>query len=352
MDAATPGEKDAGGDDGGASRGRGWRRAGLAVVGLALAYAAFVVPIPIFFEYFPGPVRDVESLIHVTGAPTYTSQGHLYLTTVYIDTSVTLAQVVASLFRSDAAILLRQDVTGGQSIPQLLRQNRQMMASSKQQAEAAVLSELGLGHPTGDGVKVEATAPGSPAQDALKQGDVVIAVDGHKAGTTCAAGRLVQERAVGDTVALTVERDGARRTVQIKVGSNPDNPGVPYLGVFWQDVHYRFDPTVKATFATGRIAGPSAGLLFALALYDKLTPDDLTGGRKIAGTGTIQCDGAVGPIGGIQEKVSAAQSQGAEIFLAPRSEAKDAESVAQDIKVVPISTFKGAVDYLTSLSSS
>ncbi|MEA2508652.1 MAG: Lon-like protease [Actinomycetota bacterium] len=327
-----------------------WRRAAIAVMVVALIYASFVVNIPIFFEYLPGPVRDVESLIHVTGAPTYSSQGHLYLTTVYIDVSVTLANVVESLFRSDQTIVLRQQVTGGQSIPQLLHENRQMMDSSQKQAEAAVLPRLNLGHPTGDGAQIEATAPGSPSQDVLRKGDVVVAVDGHKVDTTCAAGRLVQARSVGDVIALTVERDGSRKQVSIKVASNPQDPRAPYLGVVWQDVHYRFHPQVHVSFATGRIVGPSAGLLLALSLYDKLTPGDLTGGRKIAGTGTIQCDGAVGPIGGIQQKVSAAQSQGAQIFLAPDSEAKDALAVAHDIKVVPISSFDGAVNYLENLN--
>jgi Lon-like protease len=323
----------------------------LTIIAAVLAWAAFVVPIPIFFEYLPGPVRDVESLIHVTGAPTYASQGHLYLTTVYVDISVTLAQVIGSLFRTDASIVLRQEVTGGGSISQLLRDNRQMMSSSKMQAEAVVLSQLGIGAPTGDGARVEATAPDAPARDVLEKGDVIVAVDGHKVGTTCEAGKLLQQHAVGDTVALTVHRGGSTKTVRLTTGDNPQAPGVPYLGVLWSDLHYRFQPGVHVVFRTGRIAGPSAGLMFALALYDKLTPDDLTGGRKIAGTGAIACDGAVGPIGGIQEKVSAAEQQGAQIFLAPRSEAGDAEGVANGIKIVPISTFDDAIRYLTGLDT-
>jgi PDZ domain-containing protein len=184
----------------------------------------------------------------------------------------------------------------------------------------------------------------------LKKDDVVVGVDGRPVATTCQAGRLIQAQKVGAQVTLDIERVGARQQVSIMTADNPDNPGVPYLGVLWTDVAYHFTPKVKVSFNTGRIAGPSAGLMFALALYDKLTPNDLTGGRKIAGTGAIQCDGAVGPIGGIQEKVSAAEAQGAEIFLAPRSEAQDAESVARDIKVVPISTLDGAIARLEDLS--
>ncbi|MDP9224799.1 MAG: PDZ domain-containing protein [Actinomycetota bacterium] len=320
------------------------------IIAVALLWAAFVVPIPIFFEYLPGPVRDVESLVHVTGAPTYGSQGHLYLTTVYVDINVTLAQVIGSLFRSDASIVLRQAVTGGASISKLLQDNRQMMSSSKMQAEALVLSQLGLGQPTGDGAEIQATTAGGPANNLLKQGDVVVAVDGHRVGTTCAAGKLLERHAVGDTVALTIRRSGGTKTVRLKTGDNPQDPGVPYLGVLWSNLHYRFQPKVHVAFKTGRIAGPSAGLMFALALYDKLTPNDLTGGRKIAGTGAIACDGAVGPIGGIQEKVAAAEKQGAQIFLAPRSEAPDAAQVASGMKIVPVMTFDGALRYLKGLS--
>jgi PDZ domain-containing protein len=327
-----------------------WRRVVLVLVAAAILYGSLVLPIPIFFEYLPGPVRDVESLLHVQGAPTYASEGHLYLTTVYVDTTVTLAQVVESLFHSDQTIVLRQQATGGQSIPQLVKQNRQMMSSSKTQAEVAVLSKLGLGAPTGTGARIQATAPGSPSDGLLKKDDVVVEVDGHPVASTCQAGQIIQAQGVGQQVTLTIEREGARQQVSIMTADNPDNPGVPYLGVLWSDVGYHFNPKVKVTFKTGRIAGPSAGLMFALALYDKLTPNDLTGGRKIAGTGAIQCDGAVGPIGGIQEKVSAARAQGAEVFLAPQSEAQDAESIARDIRVVPISTLDDAITRLEDLS--
>jgi PDZ domain-containing protein len=116
-----------------------------------------------------------------------------------------------------------------------------------------------------------------------------------------------------------------------------------------ESVNYRFDPGFKIEFETGEIAGPSAGLMFSLALYDRLTPDDLTAGRKIAGTGTIECDGGVGPIGGIEQKVAGAQARGAEIFLAPQANSASAQAVADDIEVVPISTFGDAITYLEGL---
>jgi PDZ domain-containing protein len=114
-------------------------------------------------------------------------------------------------------------------------------------------------------------------------------------------------------------------------------------------LHFKFDPGVKVDFKTGRIAGPSAGLMLSLALYDLLTPEDLTAGHEIAGTGTLECGGGVGPIGGIQQKVAGAKAQGAEIFLAPLANVDEARVVADGIEIVPIGTFRDAIEYLGTL---
>ncbi len=117
------------------------------------------------------------------------------------------------------------------------------------------------------------------------------------------------------------------------------------------DVNRKFDPGFDISFDTGKIGGPSGGLMMTLALYDQLTPDDLTGGRKVAGTGTIGCDGGVGPIGGIEQKIAGAEEAGAEIFLAPAGNAAAAERVAEDIEVVSVATFDDALRYLEGLPS-
>ena len=112
------------------------------------------------------------------------------------------------------------------------------------------------------------------------------------------------------------------------------------------DVNYRFDPGVSVDFSTDQVAGPSAGLMLTLGLYDRLTPADLTHGRTIAGTGTIDCGGRVEPIGGVTQKVAAAESKGAELFLAPAGNVVEARAAADDIKVVSVSTFDDALEHL------
>jgi PDZ domain-containing protein len=185
--------------------------------------------------------------------------------------------------------------------------------------------------------------------DRLEPGDVIVSVDGQSVETPCDVGRAVDAVEIGDEISIVVRRDGKTQETTFRTITNPEDPKSAFLGIAMEPINYRFDPGVKVEFATGEIAGPSAGLMFSLALYDRLTPEDLTAGRRIAGTGTIRCDGGVGPIGGIEQKVAGAQNKGAEIFLAPQANFADAKAVADDIEVVPISTFDDAVAYLEGL---
>lgn len=316
---------------------------------IALLAGAMFVPIPIFFAYLPGPVRDVEKLVEVEDARTYSSEGSLYLTTVSVDTQVTVFDLVQSWFDEEKTVVMQDEVTGGSSLRELQRQQREEIIASKRQAQQVALAALGFSRPQGDGARVVTTVPGSPAHRKLLEGDVILRVDNNTIDTTCDVGRAVNAREIGDRVSVVVRREGRKRTVEIVAAANPEDTSSAFLGVHMEEINYTFDPGLKITFETGEIAGPSAGLMFSLALYDRLTPDDLTGGRDIAGTGTIDCDGGVGPIGGVEQKVAGAEGRGATIFLAPQANADAARAVADDIEIVPISTFDDAVEYLENL---
>jgi Lon-like protease len=321
---------------------------GLAVV-LVLIGLATYVPIPIFYAYTPGPVRDIESLVDVSEARTYSSEGTLFLTTVNVDPQVTLWEMVSIGFDPDRVVVMRDAVTGGRSLNQLIEMQRQEMQDSKQHATEVALAALGFGEPKGRGARVVDTLRGFGAHGVLEEGDLIVAVDGEEVDTTCDVGRLVDRHEIGDTVEVVVSRDGERRPFRIETRPNNREPGTPFLGVQMEDVGYRFDPGVDVDFQTGKIGGPSAGLMMTLALYDKLTPDDLTGGRRIAGTGTIACDGGVGPIGGVEQKVAGAEREGAAIFLSPQGNLDAARRAADDIQVVAISNFDDAREYLENL---
>ena len=326
-----------------------WRWIASAVFGVIAVFAAFFVPIPILYEYLPGPAPKVDRLITIDGARTYSSEGSFRLTTVSVDTQVTLAEWIASGFDPNTAVVTRDQVTGGQSLERLQEEQEEQMRESNQHSQEVALTSLGIAKPEGDGARVLGTLEETPARKFLKEKDVIVAIDGEPVATICDVGRRIDSHEVGDEIEVTVRRDGGRRTFTLKTIANPDDPASPFIGVAMEEVNYSFKPGVDVSFDPGEIAGPSAGLMFALQIYDRLTPEDLTGGRQIAGTGEIGCDGSVTPIGGVEQKVAAAEREGAEVFLSPTLNADAAKQAAGDIEVVAISTFDDALTYLEEL---
>ncbi|MFN2526265.1 MAG: PDZ domain-containing protein [Actinomycetota bacterium] len=327
-----------------------WRWVVVTGLAILLTIGAFLIPLPFYFAYLPGPVRDVETLVEISNAPTYSSEGKLLLTTVSVDTEVTLAEMIASQFDADKEVVPRNAVTGGGSLDDLRRQQAQEMSDSKLQAEIVALRALGLGGPSGEGARVTATVPGSPAADALEPGDVIVAISDRPVRTTCDVSSLLDDHDVGEKVELTVRRDGELRNFDLRLVQDPRAaPGTPVIGVYIRTLNEDFQSDIRVQIETGRIAGPSAGLMISLAVYDQLTPDDLTHGRSIAGTGEIECDGQVIPIGGVAQKVAGAERAGATIFLAPTANVEAARRAADEILVVSIATFEDALSFLEEL---
>jgi Lon-like protease len=326
-----------------------WRYviAGVSLIGLVLA--SLLVSIPMYYVYLPGPARDVETLVEVTGAKTYSSEGSLFLTTVTIDTQVTFYDLIQAGLDSQKAVVDSTSVNQGASLDELREQQNREMSESKRAARVVALGALGLGSPTGDGVDVVDTLEGAPADGILEPGDRIVSLQGRQVQTTCDVSRIMHTVEPGDTVTVVIQRSGKQLTLDAEAARN-EQDGSALIGIRMRDVNFEFEPEVNARFATGSIGGPSAGLMFALGLYDRLTPEDLTGGRRIAGTGTIRCDGSVGPIGGIEEKIAGAEREGAEVFLAPAADADAAERVADGLLVVPVETFEDALDYLEGRS--
>lgn len=326
-----------------------WRWIAISVLLVGLTAAAIFVPIPIVYLYLPGPVRNVEDLVDISEGQTYSSEGALYMTTVSVDTEVSFVELLIAAISQDQVVVMKEDVTGGQSLEQLQSEQEAEMQSSQANARQVALSELGLDSPSGNGAQVVATITGAPADGVLEPDDVIVEIDGEEIGTTCDVGRAIDAHDTGDEITVTVERNGNRRSFDIELVQNPIDGSPGFIGVQMKTLHFSFEPGVEVDFKTGQIAGPSAGLMLSLALYDLLTPEDLTAGHQIAGTGTLECDGGVGPIGGIQQKIAGAKAEGAEIFLAPLANVEEAREVADGIEIVPIATFDDAVEYLGSL---
>lgn len=323
-----------------------WRYVIAGVVLIALVLASLLVTLPTYYVYLPGPARDVETLVEVKGAKTYSSEGSLFLTTVTIDTTVTFYDLIQAGLDSQRAVVDSESVNQGASLAELKEQQNREMSESKRAARVVALGALGLGAPTGDGAEVVETLEGAPADGILEPGDRIVALQGREVQTTCDVSRVMRTVDPGDTVTVVVQRGDRRLTFDDVKAVRNEQDGSALIGISMRDVNFEFEPEVNARFDTGAIGGPSAGLMFALGLYDRLTPEDLTGGRRIAGTGTIRCDGSVGPIGGVEEKIAGAEREGAEVFLAPAADADAAERVADGLLVVPVETFEDALDYL------
>jgi PDZ domain-containing protein len=206
--------------------------------------------------------------------------------------------------------------------------------SSQDAAIAVALTQLGYDLKTT--VKIQEVTPDMPADGVLETGDEILRVNGTRVES---AADVVKVAAEGKTFELLIRRDGERQRVELTPKQTPDGPRIGIsLGAAYDfpfDVNVLIDP---------QIGGPSAGLMFSLAIYDTLTPDSLTGGHDIAGTGEIAPDGTVGPIGGIAQKIVGARDAGAELFLVPDANCEQALGAPrEDMKLVRVKTMPDAL---------
>jgi PDZ domain-containing protein len=222
------------------------------------------------------------------------------------------------------------------------------MSQSQRSAITAALTELG--HDVDGTVTVASVQRGSAAAGALVKGDVVTSFAGTPIEDACSLQDAV--RANGTKAAsIVIDRDGTSRTLHVAPKAVADGTGGtrPLLGVS-TSASVRFPFTVDLRIED--VGGPSAGMMFALGIVDELTPGSLTGGRTIAGTGTICGDGTVGPIGGIVQKMAAASRAGATVFLAPDGNCDEVTGhIPQGLSVYSVKSLSGALDVLKTLTS-
>jgi PDZ domain-containing protein len=202
---------------------------------------------------------------------------------------------------------------------------------------------------TGQGAQVQELAETSKAKGLVQPGDVIVEADGQRVATANDLVVLIQAHRPGERVGLRLRRGEEERVVEVPLGESPDEPGRARAGLIVLTHLYDYELPREVNLQTKDIGGPSAGLMFALGVYNAVAPTDITKGHKIAGTGTISTDGKVGPVGGVKYKVTAAERAGAEIFLAPQENLEEAKKQARTIRVVPVRTFKEALAALDAL---
>lgn len=285
-----------------------------------LSIGVLGAPIP-YVVLGPGPTvntlgkEDGKDVIEVTGRETSTSAGQLRLTTVGVQPTVKLRSALAGWFSDDEAVVPRELVyPPGETQQQVEERNAEDFKVSQTSAETAALRELGF--PVQ--VVVKTVAADGPSGGVLKPGDVVTSVDGQPVPVASRLTELIRAKPAGSRLAIGYTRGGAAATTSV---TSREQDGRPRIGIeIEQQQPHPF--TVKIDLED--IGGPSAGLMFALGIVDKLTPADLTGGKVIAGTGTIDDEGRVGPIGGIAQKLVGAKQAGATAFLVPADNCAEA----------------------------
>lgn len=336
------------------------RRLTLVIAGAGLVASiavASLVPVP-YVILSPGPTLNTlgtlgkgKPLIQISGHKTYAGSGNLNLVTVSFqggpaDSLNVFTALEAWLTPHDAVVPESELFPPGQTQQQVTKQDTQEMASSQQTANAAALCQLGVKFTTVD--TVAAVEKGMPASGVLRAGDVITAVDGTPVTCKADAGTLIRRHPPKTAITLTVDRRGTSTPVTLTTAALD---GRSVVGVQVVENYRDFPFSVK--ISVGDIGGPSAGLMFALGIIDKLTPQNLTHGAFVAGTGEmLSANGTVGAIGGIQQKMAGARSAGATVFLTPAANCPDTKgAVPAGLHLVKVSTLAGAVQALQALAS-
>ena len=325
---------------------------GLLVATAVVSVMLWNVELP-YLAWSPGPTPEVVDLLTVEGADQYPVEGDLYMLTVS-QQDLNFYEWLAAMGDPQVDVIERIavrpiDVTQ----EEYQRQSRERMDESKTAAVSVALDRLGYEVTVeGDGVEVVSVLADTPAEGSLLAGDVIAAINGVPVFIGPDAIAEIGTYAVGDTITLTVARGEEILDVPITLIEHTQREGHPMVGFTPATANPRFQFPIDVDIDSSNIGGPSAGMMYTLAIMNVLTPDDLTHGLRIAGTGTISTSGAVGPIGGVRQKVVGATKSGAEYILVP--EANYEEALTADIEsaeIVAVGTIDDALEFLASLES-
>ncbi|WNR46605.1 SepM family pheromone-processing serine protease [Paenibacillus roseipurpureus] len=339
-----------------------------ALVGIIIVYLLFFVRLP-YFIFMPGTAEEIKPMVSIAKS-TGTEQGTLMLTTVRV-ADANLVNYLVGLVHPYEEIQPKTSVLKkGESEQEYTQRQEYVMLTSQASAMQAAYTEAKIPyHIEHEGVMVLQTVAGLSGEKALKPGDVLLKAGDKEIKVAQDLLDSLKGRKAGETISITYMRKKVQQQAELTLGQLPLGQGETEqrvgIGVVPADMQ-----SVKADQAdqqvsikAGDIGGPSAGLMFSLEIFNQLVPEDITKGYRIAGTGTIDTDGNVGPIGGIQHKIIAADREKAEIFFAPKNitykdgtkienysdAVKRAEQIKTKMKIVEIGTMEEALNYLAAL---
>lgn len=310
-----------------------------------------VITVP-YVALGPGPTFNTlgevggEQVVDIEGTEVDHTTGNLNMTTVAVRDDLNVFEAFGLWISGRQGLTPRAEVyPPNKSKDEVEKENSADFQQSEDNAELAALHYLGK--PVT--LQVAKVGTDGPAKDALRVGDTLISIAGNPVATVGDVQRAVADIAPDSTVTIVLTRDGVETSVPVVLGARPDDQSKGYLGITPEEI-----PNVPFTvqFNLADVGGPSAGLMFTLAVIDKLSPGDLSGGKFVAGTGTIDSEGDVGPIGGIKYKLIAASEAGAETFLVPAKNCDEARQGAPEgVRLVKVDNLRGAVDALEALDA-
>lgn len=328
------------------------------VVGFALLHLVTVPKV----VYRPGPVYDTlgeisgHPVIEIEGTETYETEGRLDFTTITLHGGprfpVTAWDWLAAELDPradvvDESLVFPEDVTA----EEVQEQNAELMRTSQDQAAVVALRAHGVEVP--EQILVAQVLVDAPAAGVLRVNDQIVSVDGTEVANPDEVRDVLQRFEPGTEVPFVIVRNGQEMTLDVPTGESEvtlEDGTTEMRTVIGVYLASDFELPVEVSIDAGNVGGPSAGLMFSLAVYDQITPGPLTGGLHFAGTGTINSAGEVGPIGGIRQKMIAAADAGADYFLAPADNCGDVRgNEPEGLEVVAVSTFDEAREVVEAL---
>lgn len=311
-----------------------------------------------FYVSKPGMAKELEPIIEVENG--FDEQGSFMLTTVRMGRANIYSYAIAKLSKYQEIFPVKAIRNENETDQEYNVRQLHLMATSKLAAIETAYKKAGIPIDYDyNGVFVLNVMPGMPAEGKLEAGDRIFKVDGNEFESSDQFIQYVSGKSEGDEVIFSIDRNKEIKEVKIPLMLLKDTGKVGVGITLVDDKEIIVDPNV--TINSEDIGGPSAGFMFSLEIYNQLTEEDLTRGYPIAGTGTIDLNGNVGPIGGIEQKIIAADKAGAEIFFAPnekgasdsnyRAAVKTAKDIKTKMKIIPVDTFDEAISYLMNLKA-
>ncbi len=327
-----------------------WAFAGAAVLLLAGAVAVYAAQQVPYYSLSPGSLYPTTDLVLVEEVEPDDPTGEVLFTTVSVNKLTRFERWLAEQ-DGDVDILAEEIVAGDRTPDENRAFNQRLMADSKQTAIAVALEQLGEDVVlTGTGAGVGQVVPDVPAAEVIEAGDTIIEAGGEPIALADDLVAVIEDHEPGDVLSLVVEDlAGETREVDAELVERDEDPGEPMLGVSIETRDRGIELPFLIDIDTGSVGGPSAGLAMALAVLDVLTPGELTGGHRVATTGTIDLAGQVGAVGGVKQKTISARDDGVELFLVPAAEADEAREHAGDMRVVGVEVLEDALVALVEL---